>query len=160
MPPARQDVRLLVFAIGSVVLAGVVVAAVLLVATSRGSTPKGYRPFEAGVASSIKGQLRDGGPFFFPDPFGGNRSILFALENGNVVALSNILPGTKSCTVKWRGSLNRFVDCHGDRLRSVDLDRYTVSIGQSGSDKGLLLVDLRHEEPAPSSVTTTTAAAG
>jgi len=83
----------------------------------------------------------------------------FRVENGQIVALSTVLPGTKDCAIRWKGQINRFVDCHGDRLRSVDLDRYSVSIGQSGSNKGLLLVDLRHNEPAPSTLSTTTSAA-
>ena len=59
-----------------------------------------------------------------PDPFGGNRNILLALEGGKVVALSDIVPGSKDCRVRWRGSINSFVDCHDDKLKSTDLERY------------------------------------
>ena len=60
-----------------------------------------------------------------PDPFGGDRNILLALEDGQVVALSNVVPGTKDCGVTLeRGSINSFVDCHDDKLKSTDLARY------------------------------------
>ena len=122
MPASRSDAKLLLVATGAVVLAGLLVAAVLLLATGRASSPTKYQPFDAGVASSIKQQLKDGGPYFVPDPFGGNRNILLALEGGQVVALSDIVPGTKDCRVRWRGSINSFVDCHDDKLKSTDLD--------------------------------------
>ena len=94
VPASRSDAKLLLVATGAVVLAGVLVAAVLLLATSRSSSPTKYVPFDAGVASSIRKELKDGGPYFVPDPFGGNRTILLALEEGKVIALSDLLPGT------------------------------------------------------------------
>jgi len=149
VPASRSDAKLLIVATGAVVLAGVLVAAVLLLATGRASSPTKYQPFDAGVASSIKQQLKDGGPYFVPDPFGGNRNILLALESSKVVALSDIVPGSKDCRVRWRGSINSFVDCHDDKLKSSDLDRYRTEIGLTGDSKGELLIDLRHREPAP-----------
>ncbi len=149
MAASRSDAKILLVATASVVLAGVLVAAVLLLATSRASSPTKYAPFPAGVAQSIKSQLKDGGPFFFPDPFGGDRNILLAIEGGKVVALSDILPNTTDCRVKWRGSVDAFVDCHGDKLRSTELARYRTEIGLAGADKGELLIDLRHREPPP-----------
>ncbi len=149
MPASRSDAKLLLVATGAVVLAGVLVAAVLLLATGRASSPTTYQPFDAGVASSIKQGLKDGGPYFVPDPFGGNRNLLLALEGGKVVALSDIVPGSKDCRVRWRGSINSFVDCHDDKLKSTDLDRYRTEIGLTGDSKGELLIDLRHREPAP-----------
>lgn len=133
----------------AVIAAGLLVAAVLLLATSRASSPTHYRPFPAGVAASIKHQLEDGGPYFFPDPFGGDRNILLAIEGGKVVALSDILPETTDCRVRWRGSINSFVDCHDDKLRSTELARYRAEIGQAGANKGELLIDLRHREAPP-----------
>ncbi|HEX4528975.1 MAG TPA: hypothetical protein VIA11_06115, partial [Acidimicrobiia bacterium] len=65
------------------------------------------------------------------------------------VALSDIVPGSKDCRVRWRGSINSFVDCHDDKLKSTDLDRYRTEIGLTGDSKGELLIDLRHREPAP-----------
>ena len=150
MPVSRDDARILLVATGAVVLAGILVAAVLLLATSRGGSPSKYQPFVAGDAGAIRQELKDGGPYFFPDPFGGNRNLLLALEHGQVVALATLLPNTTDCQVKWKGSVNHFVDCHGDRLDSTALDRYQVRVGESGSTKGLLLIDPRKRLPAPS----------
>jgi hypothetical protein len=149
VPASRSDAKILLVATGAVILAGLLVAGVLLLATSQATSPTKYQPFPAGDAASIKQQLKDGGPYFFPDPFGGNKSILFALENGQIVALANVLPGTKSCTVRWRGSIDRFQDCHDHTLTSDQLDRYQVTVEQAGSGKGLLFVNLKHKEPAP-----------
>ena len=133
-------------------LAGLLVAAVLLLASRRDAGPTKYQPFDAGQAAALHSELKDGGPFYVPDPFGGNRNIVFALESGNVVALSAVLPGTKACAVKWKGSVNAFVDCHGDKLRSTELDRYVTEIGEAGASKGELLIDLRHKVPSPDGI--------
>lgn len=145
----RSDAKLLLVAAGAVVLAGLLVAAVLLLATSRASSPTKYQPFDAGVAASIKRNLKDGGPYFVPDPFGGDRSILLAIEDGKIVALSDVAPGTKDCRVRWKGSIDSFVDCHDDKLKSTDLDRYRAEVGLTGAHKDELLIDLRHRESAP-----------
>jgi hypothetical protein len=149
VPASRSDAKLLLVAAGAVVLAGVLVAAVLLLATSRASSPTKYEPFDAGVAASIRSELKDGGPYFVPDPFGGNRTLLLALEGGRIVALSDTLPGTTDCRVRWKGSINSFVDCHGDKLKSDNLARYRAEVGLVGPSKGELLIDLRHKDPAP-----------
>jgi hypothetical protein len=146
---ARSDAKLLLLAAGGVIVAGVLVAAVLLLATGRAGSPTKYVAFPAGDATAIRKDLKSGGPFFFPDPFGGDRNILLALEGGKVVALSDIKPGTKDCRVRWRGSINSFVDCHDDKVRSTSLARYQSDVGEVGANKGQLLIDLRHREPAP-----------
>jgi len=146
---ARSDAKLLFMAAGGVVVAGLLVAAVLLLATGRAASPTKYVAFPAGDATAIRNDLEDGGPFFFPDPFGGDRNILLALEHGNVVALSDVKPGTEDCRVRWRGSIDSFVDCHDGKVQSTDLARYQTAIGRIGGNKGELLVDLRHREPAP-----------
>ena len=149
VPASRSDARLLLTATAAVVAAGVIVAVVLLFATGRSNSPTKYKPFSAGPAKAIKQQLKDGGPFYVPDPFGGNKSILFALEHGEVVALASITPGTKDCSIKWRGSVNRFQDCNGDRFTSEQLDRFEATVDEAGSGKGLLFVNLRKKIPAP-----------
>jgi hypothetical protein len=149
VPASRSDAKILIVATGAVILAGLLVAAVLLLATSRASSPTKYVPFDLGVASAIKQGLKEGGPYYVADPFGGDRTILMAIESGKIVALSDIVPGSKSCRVRWRGTIDSFVDCHGDKLRSGELDRYRIEIGQIGSTKGELLIDLRHKDPAP-----------
>jgi hypothetical protein len=146
---ARSDAKLLIVAAGGVIVAGLLVAAVLLLATGRASSPTKYEPFDAGVASSIRKDLKDGGPYFVPDPFGGDRSILLAIEDGKVVALSDVRPGTTDCRVRWRGSIDSFVDCNDRKLQSTDLARYPSEVGKIGDAKGELFIDLRHKEPAP-----------
>ena len=149
MPASRSDAKILLVATGAVVVAGLLVAAVLLIASSRDKGPTTYQPFDAGSASALKQELHDGGPFYVADPFGGNRNLVFALEDGKVVALSAVLPGTKDCAVKWKGSVHAFVDCHGDKLRSTQLDRYVTHVDEAGSAKGELLVDLRMRIAGP-----------
>jgi hypothetical protein len=145
----RQDVKIIAFATGAVILAGLVVAAVILIGTGRESSQKKAGPFPAGLASAVKSDLQDGGPYFFPDPFGGDKNMLLAIEDGKVVALSNIVPGSKSCTVRWKGSQNTFLDCHDDKLKSTELARYASSIGKTGNLKGILLIDPRDLLPPP-----------
>lgn len=149
MPPGRSDARLLVSAGGAVLLAGVLVAVILLFATGRGGTPSRNQPFLAGIEANLKANLKDGGPYYVPDPFGGRRSILFALEDGEVVALSTVLPGTKDCHVKWKAQFDRFVDCRGGRHVSTDLDRYETFVDTVGRNRGALFVELRNKVPAP-----------
>jgi hypothetical protein len=149
VPLERSDSKLLLMATGAVIVAGLLVAAVLLLATSRASGPTKPRPFDAGVAAAIHRELKDGGPYFVPDPFGGNRSILLALEDGKIVALSDVLPGTTDCRVRWRGSIHSFVDCHDDKVKSTELARYRAEVGLTGAHKGELLIDVRHRDPAP-----------
>ena len=103
----------------------------------------------AGVARSIREDLKSGGPFFVPDPFGGDRSILLAIEDGKVVALSDLKPGTQDCRIRWRGSIDSFVDCHDQKVKSTALARYQSEVGEIGPQKGELLVDLRHRLSAP-----------
>jgi hypothetical protein len=145
----RSDAKLLLVAAGGVIVAGLLVAAVLLLATGRASSPTKYVAFPAGDATAIRKDLADGGPFFYPDPFGGNRSILLALEDGKIVALSDLKPGTEDCRIRWRGSIDSFVDCHGDEIDSTELARYQSEIGQVGDNEGELLIDLRRKLPAP-----------
>jgi len=145
----RSDAKLLIVAAGAVIVAGLLVAAVLLLATGRATSPTKYVAFPAGDATAIRNDLKSGGPFFYPDPFGGDRNILLAIEDGKVVALSDIKPDTKDCRVRWRGSIDSFVDCHDDKIQSTDLARYQSEVGQIGDNKGELLVDLRRLQPAP-----------
>ena len=135
VPASRSDARLLLTATAAVVTAGVIVAVVLLFASGRSHSPTKYEPFSAGPAKAIKQQLREGGPYYVPDPFGGNKSILFALENGEIVALSNIVPGTKNCAIRWRGlrepipGLQRR-PLHQRATRSLRGDRRRRRLGQ------------------------------
>jgi hypothetical protein len=149
VPPARADSRLLVGAGVAAVLAGLVVAVVLLLATSQADQPKRYGPFAAGPEKQLRKDLREGGPFYFPDPFGGNKSILFALEGDNVVAVMTHTPGDESCRVRWRGRINSFEDCHGNRLRSEQIGRFLTRVEERGGQGRIVFVDLRTELPPP-----------
>jgi hypothetical protein len=149
MAPSRDDTRILVFATLMVVVAGVLVAVVLLLATGRGGSPTRYEPFEAGAAKEIERLLQEGGPYYVADPFGGSRTIMFALEDGQVVALSNVVPGTKDCHIRIKNEGKRFVDCHGDIHTSDELARYVTILDPRGDGNDILLVDLRKLEPAP-----------
>jgi hypothetical protein len=140
---------LLVGAGVAAVVAGLVVAVVLLLTTSRADQPKSYRPFAAGPERQLREQLRDGGPFYVPDPFGGRKSILFALEGDNVVALMTHTPGDEGCRVRWRGRGDSFEDCNATRLRSDQIGRYVVTTERSEGQGRILFVDLRQELPAP-----------
>jgi len=159
MPLSRDDRPVIVVATLAVLVAGVLVALVLLLATGRGGSPKTYEPFPAGAVLSIKSDLKDGGPYFVPDPFGGDRNILFALEDGHVVALSNVVPDTKHCVVNVKDEGKSFVDCHGDRLKTADLARFVTTTKASSNGTEILYVDLRKKEPAPASAPATTAPA-
>jgi hypothetical protein len=145
----KTDVKIIGIATAAVILAGLVVAAVILIGTGRESSQKKAGPFPAGLASAIKSDLKDGGPYFFPDPFGGDKNMLLALEDGKIVALANVVPNSKDCAVKWKGSQHAFVDCHGDKLQSTELARYASSVGESGNLKGILLIDPRELLPPP-----------
>ncbi len=149
MSSKRGNTRLLIIAAACAVAAGLALAGLILVATNRGGSPSRYRPFDAGLASEIEKKVKDGGPYFTPDPFGGDRTIMWAIEHRKVVALSIILPGTKDCTVRWKGSIDSFVDCHGNRVRSQQLARFRSSVSTVPDTKGALLVDLRTLEPPP-----------
>jgi hypothetical protein len=149
VPPARSDTRLLIGAGAAAVLGGVLIAVVLLLATSRADQPKSYRPFAAGPERQLRSELRDGGPFYYPDAFGGKRSILFALEGDQVVALMTHTPGDDGCRVRWRGSVNSFVDCRGNHLKSEQLGRYEATIRNDPGAGRVVVIDLRNELAPP-----------
>jgi hypothetical protein len=52
VPPERSDTRLLIGAGAAAVLAGLFVAVVLLLATSRADSPKTYRPARRGSSTT------------------------------------------------------------------------------------------------------------
>lgn len=149
VPPARSDTRLLIGAGVAAVAAGLVVAVVLLLATSQADQPKSYRPFAAGPERELRRQLRDGGPFYVADPFGGRKSILFALEGDNVVALMTHTQGDEDCRIRWRGRVDSFEDCRGNRPRSDEIGRFVTTVEDRGAQRRIVFVDLRKELPPP-----------
>ena len=123
----RRDMRAL-FVTGAVaVVAGIAVAGAMLWTTSRNKTPTKPQPFAAGVSHSIREQLNEG-PFYYPDPFGGTRDFWFAIEDGNIAALSANLPGVKGCRVRYKGEKKGFVDCHNARVAERDLARFELKL--------------------------------
>lgn len=149
MPPTRTDSRLLLGAGVAAVFAGLVVAVVLLLATSQAEQPKTYQPFAAGPERELRENLREGGPFYFPDPFGGNKSVLFSLEGDNVVPLMTHTLGDENCRIRWRGRVDSFEDCHGNRLRSDQIGRFLTRVDARGGQGRIVFVDLRTELPPP-----------
>lgn len=148
MPPARSDLRLLLFAGGLIVMAGVAVALALLLSTGRSEPPREYEPFKAGPAADLERELREGGPYFIPDPFGGDRSILLALENGEVIALATNQRRLPDCTLKSTGDKDQ-IACGDQRFRTEELERFEVTIPRAGPDRGVVLVDLRDRLSPP-----------
>jgi hypothetical protein len=145
----RSDVKPLIIAAITLTAVGLVIAGLFLVAT-RGSTgPKKYTPFPAGLERTIRHDVTAGGPVLYADPYGGYRSILFALEQDRLVALASHTWNHPSCTVRWRDSLQRFVDCDGNRLTSEQLPRYPYTVPATGGTKGAALVDVRSLLPPP-----------
>ncbi|HEX6313027.1 MAG TPA: hypothetical protein VF152_15555 [Acidimicrobiia bacterium] len=148
MAPARDDVRLLVFAAGAVLLAGVAVAVLLLVSTDRGSGPPlDPGPVRFGFEANVREQLEEG-PFFVPDQFGGDLSFWIAEEDGEIVAIATHQDDLPDCTVKWKAQFDRF-ECGDERYRSSELERYQVSIPETGDDENVVTIDVRRRLPAP-----------
>lgn len=146
--PARDDVRLLVFAGAAVLLAGVAVAVLLFVSTNRdGERTREPEPVRFGFESQIQEQLEEG-PFFVPDQFGGNRSFWFAEEGGEIVAVAAHQRDLPDCTVKWKAQLDRF-QCDDERFRSSELERFLLTIPETGDDEGVVTIDVRERLPAP-----------
>jgi hypothetical protein len=147
VPPARDDLRLLVFAGAAVLLAGVAVAVLLLVSTGRGTDPpRDPVPVKFGFESSVRTELEEG-PFFVPDQFGGDRSFWIAEEDGEIVAVASHQTDLPNCTVKWKAQLDRF-QCGDERFRSDELERYEVTIPAAGEDEDIVTIDVRRRLPA------------
>jgi hypothetical protein len=148
VPPAPCDRRIVVVATISIIVAGLLIAGAILAVTSRASPPKITKPVAFGVARSLHQRIDDGGPVAYAGTTG-DTGFWLALEQGKLVALKIRQPGPGHCNVRWKGSVNSFVDCHGDKVRIDRLARYPVEIPRRGDQKGLLLVDLRHTDPPP-----------
>ena len=148
MPAAPSDRRLLVITAAIVVLAGALFAGVLFFSTGGAkSTPK-PGPIYIGLESDLRNNVNSGGPLYFAHPFGGT-GFWMALEDGASVALLARRPGTASCTVKWESHRDAYIDCHGNKLTSKELERYSLRIVTSGSEKGGIVIDFAKVDPAP-----------
>jgi hypothetical protein len=149
----KGDVRFFVLTVVAIIVAGLSIAAILWVLTRQGNDPStrrsDYVAFSAGSGETLTRQIREGGPVFFADPLAGSKGFWIDRENGELVAISVNAPGKEECTVRWRGSINRYQDCDGVNYTSEQLSRFTTNIPEQGKQKGLFLVDLRRLQPPP-----------
>jgi hypothetical protein len=149
VPPTRADRRLLLVTATFVVLAGLLFAAVLFLATRQGSETGPRRPLFVGLERPLMKAIRDGGPIYTPNPFAGD-GFWLDLEGGHLVALVLARPGPGHCVVKWKAQQDTYLDCNGNALTSRDLDRYVLTVGsQANAPKDAVFVDLRKTDPAP-----------
>lgn len=149
MASRRGDTRVLIVATLAVLAAGLLIAAAILVVTSRAKTPAVTGPIPFGYAKSLQTKVKTGGPVAYAGTTG-DTGFWLAIEDGELVALKIRRPGTKDCNVRWAGSVDSFLDCNAKRVRSEQLARYRTEIPRSGDRKGNFLVDLRHTIPPPS----------
>jgi len=142
-----------VFAGAIVFLVGIAVAGLLFLATGgTEGTPTDRRPVFLGLQPELRDKIEEGGPLYFASPFGDN-GFWLDLEDGQLVALDIVRPGTEHCIAKWRDPRQAYVDCDDQDLTSRDLDRFEVIIGKldarDDAPTDAVYVDLRRREPAP-----------
>jgi hypothetical protein len=148
MASRRSDTRVLLIATAAVIGAGLLIAAAILLVSGRADTPAVTGPIPFGFAKSLTTKVEKGGPVAYAGTTG-DTGFWLALEDGELVALQIRKPGTDSCNVRWAGSVNSFLDCNGDKVRTTQLARFPTEVPKSGDRKGNLLVDLRHTDPPP-----------
>jgi len=153
VPAAPDDRRILLFAGALVLGAGIAIAGLLFLATGgTQDTPSERRPVFLGLQRELVAKIEEGGPLYFANPFGDN-GFWLDLEDGDLVALDIVEPGSDRCIVKWRDPRKAYVDCDDNDLTSRDLDRFALLVGKrDASDdapKDAVYVDLRRREPAP-----------
>jgi hypothetical protein len=155
VPPARSDRRLLLITGAFVVLAGLLFAAVLFLATRQNTGTGPKRPLFLGLDAQKRRDIRADGPQYVANPFGG-AGFWLDIEDGTLVALVLDTPAPGSCSAKWKAQRDAYVDCHGNELTSRDLDRYVITIvPREGSLRNTVYVDVRKVLPAPRTTTTT-----
>lgn len=145
--------RFFVTTAAAIVVIGLSIAAILWVLSRRGGDPgeqrATYRAFSAGQATALRRQVDEGGPVFHADLLAGSKGFWLDSERGSLVALSVNAPGKDGCVVRWRGSVDRYVDCDGVRYRSEQLSRFTADVPTRGAQAGQFLIDLRRIQPPP-----------
>ena len=147
MATRRGDIRLVIGATFAIVVAGLLVAGLILVVTGRPKTPGNEKPIRFGFAKSLAAKVREGGPVAFAGT-SGDDGFWLALEHGRLVPLLVRQPGPPACVLRWRGSRDTFT-CDGRSVTIGSLVRYSNEIPKRGDDKGIFLVNLRHVTPAP-----------
>jgi hypothetical protein len=148
MTERRSDTKLLIGATVAVLVAGLIIAAAILLVTGRAKTPGLDKPIPFGIASSLRAKVKEGGPILFAGTTG-DTGFWLILEDGRLVALDVQKPTEKTCNIKFRSSLDAFTDCHGRKVTPESMARFRTSVPKRGDQKGFFLVDLRHLDPAP-----------
>jgi hypothetical protein len=127
------DMKVIVAATVAVLLAGFVIAAGILVATSSDDDVVCGR-LPVGAADSIRDDIERGGPAFFTG--GANCGFWLALDEGDIVAYRVEQPG--GCALQLER--DDFV-CDSTPVDVADLEQYPVSI-QTRDAVDTLVVDL------------------
>jgi hypothetical protein len=149
VPAARDDKRLLVVTGVFVVLAAVLFAGVLLIATNANSGSQTKKPVFIGLRSQIAKNIRQDGPRYQANPFG-DAGFWLDLEGDTLVAYVLDVPGHASCVIRWKAQQDEYVDCDSNPVDPAALDRYAVLLGpREGSPPDSVFVDLRRVLPAP-----------
>ena len=148
----RSDRNLILVTGGAVVLAGLLFAAVIVFATGT-SDPAGKAegPLYIGPKRDLIRTLDEGtgSPLYFANPFGG-RGFWLDREDGTLIAFDVGRWGDVDCSVKWRGRVDSYVACDGERLTKDQLARFAVTEVTTGKRKGAVLVDLESRSAPPS----------
>jgi hypothetical protein len=137
--PRWSSTPLLVITAALAIGAGLVIAALLLVATGQsGDVPKG--PFLLGSTAGLREEVEKS-PVFIADPTGGD-GLWLELRGREIVAVSAVPPGnTSNCTARWRDSVDAYEDCNGKRYDGDQLATYPLE-----QREGSLYVDTRRAE--------------
>ena len=146
---SRADRKLIIITSLVLILAAAFFASVLVFATGT-NTPTSAEggPLYIGPERDIITTLDEGSPLYFANPFGG-RGFWVDRENGELIALDVGKWGDTSCSVKWRGHIGTYTDCHGNHLTQDEIARHPVTVVESGTRKGSVLVDLDTVDPPP-----------
>jgi hypothetical protein len=146
---ARADRKLMLIT-GIVVIAAALFFASVLVFATGSSEPTANRnaPLYIGPKRDLVTTLNEGSPLYFANPFGG-RGFWLDRENGELIALDVGSWGDVGCSIKWRGRINTYTDCHGNHLTIDQIARHPVTEIEAGTRKGSVLVDLDTLNPPP-----------
>ena len=128
------------------VVSGLALGVLVIGLAGGAKQPAVYQPFFAGLQDRLTTLIKTEGPVFYPDPGKGNRGFYLDLEDGRVVALHVIVPGSGTCAVQWDRHQKRYLDCHQAPVDPATLERFPVSTRTDG-DKTAVFVDPRVVTP-------------
>jgi len=141
-----SDIKLIAGATVAVLMAGLLIAGGLLVAT-RGSKSLVCPELNVGSATDIRRTLQNGGPY--PQTGGGSCTFYLALVDGDIVAYKVKQPS--GCTLLLKRD---HWECGGATIDATDLAQYPVNV-RTIDRIDAVIVDLR---PPLATTTTTTVA--